>query len=1057
MPDHAASSVVDAPLRAIKTILEEAHRDAQTRLVSCADTLQDTLHAAASAHDEAAHHLRNADLTDRIALQKALATYRATTVQSVIDPVSTTLRSLHIGDQLVEERTVWNDIRDVLPRTVPNELSRPEPDDLFEYTSDDSVWARFGKLIMRTLRQVQAQVGASPPAQIIRLGALTKQWTPHLMAPLHNTTLHAAEQTVARSMARVEKALSDWMHAVLTAEGVVHAPVAPEEDNAVDASSIEDALHPVWEQVEQLHTVLSASWVSDLQEVFEDLDTQTAHALDVLRSAFQRSGAVGAPRISPPSRSDQRTYREQAERASHWPDWFDHLDERLQFLSHLSALRDTVTETQEALETAVAINNVGVLQSLLTDGIHALRSVQDDVDAMLQPPDPGEERALVQRFARLRHTATDALRQHVLDPLETFTPRHAAHAAVDTQITRLRTAADAQPDAFTVHPPSDDAPIDPTTTAHLIPWADITDDAFGTLLLDAWKAALPPLLSSLREEIHSIEDVEMILQFNLGAAQEELEDHAVARQRGGDGSQHLSDARELALDGLARCIQTLDTVSSRLTPLLDPFVRTTEAASTEAWSHIHDRAHAAGGTRAQVLRAQSWLTRQVRHLAEAAHVRVRGLSIWGQRTAQQGSRVVNTLIRKGRTAVAGTVDEASVRETIEALSTVEAILEDLPLVYRRLFSFRPVIDPALLMGRDEDLSMIERHIEHWRGGLNNALVIIGPAGSGRTSLLNVLRATHLRTADRYTLDLDRRIRDEAALSATIAEALNLPTDAPPRTLDAVADAILSDWSLDTFRVGLIENVEHLFLRTIGGSDLGARFLQFLSSTDSRVLWIATCSTAGWQTLSTTLPDAVSLVDHHPLDPLDRDELESLVMRRHSRSGLPITFAPPSDTDAPLFARRLRQTDDEDERQSMLRDDYFSRLHDLCGQNVMLALFYWFRSLHLEDDHLYVDPLRPIHFDMLDRFSWTQSFALKALLEHATLTVEELAEVAQLSIADSHAVLESLGNALLITPVDGLYSPGVFRFITVERGVRYRIRPLVIHPVTRHLRSRNIVH
>jgi hypothetical protein len=402
------------------------------------------------------------------------------------------------------------------------------------------------------------------------------------------------------------------------------------------------------------------------------------------------------------------------------------------------------------------------------------------------------------------------------------------------------------------------------------------------------------------------------------------------------------------------------------------------------------------------------------------------------------------------------VDDASVRETVEALSTVEGILDTLPLVYHRLFSFRPVMDPALLMGRDEDLRFVAQHIKHWRSGLNNALVVTGPAGSGRTSLLNVLRTTHLRGAERYTLDLQERLLSEADLAQAVAHALNLPMEAPPATLHDVASAILSEWRTDAFRVGLVENLEHVFLRTIGGSDVTARFLQFLSSTDSRVLWIVTCSTAGWQSIAASQPRASTLVDHHPLDPLDRNELEALVMRRHRRSGLPLTFEPPSETAAPLLARRLRGVDAET-RQDMLRDEYFSRLHDLCGQNVMLALAYWFRSLRLEDDRLYIEPLRPIQFDMLDRFSVDQSFALKALLEHATLTISELAEVAQISEGESHALLESLGNALLITPVDGLHSPGVFRFYAIEHGVRYRIRPLVILPVTRHLRSRNIVH
>jgi len=246
---------------------------------------------------------------------------------------------------------------------------------------------------------------------------------------------------------------------------------------------------------------------------------------------------------------------------------------------------------------------------------------------------------------------------------------------------------------------------------------------------------------------------------------------------------------------------------------------------------------------------------------------------------------------------------------------------------------------------------------------------------------------------------------------------------------------------------------------VGGTALGTRILDFLSQTDTRVLWIATTTDAAWQFIEASEPAAARLVARHRLDPLDRTELEELIMTRHQRSGLGLSFEMPDETNSPILSRRLRAIDDQDRRQALLRTEFFDRLHDVCGQNVMLALFYWFRSVTLDVDAatLRVRPLQPVSFDVLDTLPLPHAFALKALLEHGTLTVEELSSVLGVSPATGRSLLETLGNALVIAPAERVEGPGVFQFASIEYETRYRIRPLLIHPVTRVLRSRNIVH
>jgi hypothetical protein len=143
-----------------------------------------------------------------------------------------------------------------------------------------------------------------------------------------------------------------------------------------------------------------------------------------------------------------------------------------------------------------------------------------------------------------------------------------------------------------------------------------------------------------------------------------------------------------------------------------------------------------------------------------------------------------------------------------------------------------------------------------------------------------------------------------------------------------------------------------------------------------------------------------------------------------------------------------------------REAFFDRLYEVSHQNVAPALLYWFRSVEPQEDgqDLRVKPLQPISFRVLDELTLEQSFALKAFLVHSSLTVEEHSESAQIPTADSVDVMESLGNASLIEPVDGPAGRAFdVYFEAVASNVRYRIRPLLVGPIVQHLKVHNIVH
>jgi hypothetical protein len=132
---------------------------------------------------------------------------------------------------------------------------------------------------------------------------------------------------------------------------------------------------------------------------------------------------------------------------------------------------------------------------------------------------------------------------------------------------------------------------------------------------------------------------------------------------------------------------------------------------------------------------------------------------------------------------------------------------------------------------------------------------------------------------------------------------------------------------------------------------------------------------------------------------------------------------------------------------------------MSAPNVMLALFYWLKSIQLDEEKQLINvlPARALSFGFLSQFELNHAFSLKAFLEHATLTLAEHSEIFNMSEEESLEIFEALGNRLLIQPVEEQPPSSRIEFSTIDEQARYRIRPLLIQPVTQFLRGKNIVY
>jgi hypothetical protein len=1040
------------------------------------DPLQSAAHEAAAIHEalvKASHFDQSVDQIDPDLRWQRVRDYRRDTMARVIDPLCDQLLTVEIGDALNDRwDAFWDDLAS-LPTTLHVSVTRPEPASLYQPSPEDSVLTVLRKRWVQLQRRLFHSPGDhTAPTQEIPLRHLAafhlKMRLPEHLAP-HEHTVY---QQFARAVATFERAVTTWTHRLLDAERHLSRPTdyldesgreampTDPDDTPPDPPADELSLDAVWASVhdeavalnEQLYALATLDFdqcPSDLQhtvtESWSDLDADVHQAGSFLVDLSDRT-------ISPDAPHDQRATATKA----HWPDWYRQAANRLAFCHTLAALRDATERHCRVLVDQVLDTTLRPFTSLHTHAAQQLRTlIDDDAEALFEAPESRD--TLARGLRDLRRRASAIVTDELLDELQAARLMGTLSDTLADIALPTEVVFDERPATFELHAlmNPDAAVIAPEADTRTVDLQTIAQEHFDAFFQDALRDKLHPFQDRLEALLTDAKELPTILQYNLDAAQDEL-DHA-------EGADHesVTAAQELTLNGLTRTAEAAEAAVRHGHDAVALVAPPVSGAYREAWINLHDRARVESRIREHLLELRTLVSRETQDAAERAEQRFRAARIRFQRALRLGRWRAEELVQRGRSAVgAASASEDDFLATIETLAHTDQALSDLPLVYRRLFAGRALTDPSLLAGRQNDLLRIQRHIEQWQRGLTNALVISGHHGSGLTSFLNVVQRTCLQQSTVHWFPLNERLRTESEVAEHLAHALRLsfPRRDGDLTLGRVRDHLLDRPRPSAPRVCFVEHLEHLYLRTVNGMKLADRMLTFMSRTDSRILWIGTISNQAWQLLDRSASAVSGLVLHHALAPIDRPELEALILARHQRSGLQLHFDSPEDP-SPLLRQRLRKSNTEADTQTVLRSHYFDRLHTQCGSNIALALFYWVRSVEHDEEAMamHVRPAKDLNFGFLERFSMQQAFVLQSLLDHGTLTIEEYSEISQLPDDTCLELFESLGNALLIEPTTAAPQDTGSLFVTVDPGRRYRLRPLVIHPVMKHLQSRNILH
>lgn len=393
-------------------------------------------------------------------------------------------------------------------------------------------------------------------------------------------------------------------------------------------------------------------------------------------------------------------------------------------------------------------------------------------------------------------------------------------------------------------------------------------------------------------------------------------------------------------------------------------------------------------------------------------------------------QLYNQLLRKKFGFVS--IEKKISSEISDYLSETKSAIEKLPFVYQRLFRAEPLHDERFFEGREEAIEIIMNSYNNWTKGRFAPVFIYGERGSGATTLINFSLKKINPYSFVYRTSVDKTIYLEDDFLRYLTKFLNAH--------DIKSFDELADWlnNLDSRQVIVIENLQNLFLRIVGGFQSIQKLFELISKTNKNIFWITTCSLYASKYLSKTVNIHEYFSYEILLDKLEDTQIINIILKRHRVSGYDLYFTP---TELDLKQSSFRKLS-EDEQQKLLKKKYFAHLNKMVKSNISLAQLFWLRSISsIKNNTIVVNSLNDLDFSFMVSLSDTKVFTLAGLLIHEGLSLNDLSLVFNQSNQSSKTILISLLD-------DG---------IIFNDNEYFKINPLLYRQTVNLLISRNILH